>query len=139
MEVLVDGRRFELTEKMLYKGILIEDLPNLAMIFGYVNASWTLKADLASEYVCRILKWMDARGLAQCTPRNHDPSMKHEPFVDLTSGYFRRAIGRLPMQGDRPPWRLNQDYLVDLRTLRFGRIDDGVLQFSRPPRQRASG
>ena len=103
----------------------MRDVPNLSFTFGYTNASWTLKADLMSEYVCRILKHMDATGSRQCTPRNHDPSVEETPFMDLQSGYLQRAASRLPRQGSKAPWRLAQNYAVDSAALRFGRLTTG--------------
>jgi hypothetical protein len=99
-------------------------------VFGYTNASWTLKADLISGYVCRLLNFMDARGFQRCTPRNGDPDIERLPPVDFSSGYFQRVMDKLPRQGPRKPWRINQNYLRDILDLRFSAIDDGVLEFT---------
>ena len=107
-------------------------LPNLANTLGYTNASWTLKADLTARYVCRLLRHMDRHGHTVCTPRS-DPSVRPEPILTFSSGYVQRGLPLLPSQGDRKPWRLDQNYLLDLITLRFKPIDDGVLAFGRAP------
>jgi hypothetical protein len=123
---------------MYYKGVMFEDLPNFGMTFGYTNASWTLKADLTSEYICRLLKLMDKKGVRQVTPRNHDASVHQEEMIGLASGYIQRAAGKLPKQGNKAPWKLNQNYTLDLMALRFGRMEDGVLEFGSPLRRRAT-
>lgn len=138
MQVSVDGQPYDPAGKMYYRGILFEDLPNFGMTFGYTNASWTLKADLTSEYVCRLLKLMDKKGVRQVTARNHDPAVRHEDMVNMTSGYIQRAAGKLPRQGNMAPWRLNQNYTLDLVALRFGKVDDGVLEFTNPVRGKAA-
>jgi cation diffusion facilitator CzcD-associated flavoprotein CzcO len=132
MELQVDGRKVEGRETFGYKGMMYSDVPNLASSFGYTNASWTLKCDLTCEYVCRLLKHMQRHGYTQCTPRNHDPTLVDQPWVDFTSGYVQRAIAQLPKQGSRAPWKLYQNYIRDLITLRFGKLDDGVMEFSKP-------
>ena len=132
MKVQVDGKPFEMTETLNYRGVMFKDLPNLAMIFGYTNASWTLKADLSSEYICRLLKHMDKHGLRQCTPRNYDSSLAIEPFLGLASGYIQRAKNVLPKQGNKAPWKLYQNYALDLANLRFSKLEDGAMTFSNP-------
>jgi monooxygenase len=132
MKVQVDGKPFEMTETLNYRGVMFKDLPNLAMIFGYTNASWTLKADLSSEYICRLLKHMDKHGLRQCTPRNYDDSVVDEPFLGLASGYIQRAKNVLPKQGNKAPWKLYQNYALDLANLRFSKLEDGAMTFSNP-------
>jgi hypothetical protein len=104
-------------------------VPNFASVFGYTNASWTLKADLVSRYVCRILTRMRRTGVRIVMPRPVDPGMPRLPWVDFSSGYFQRALGALPKQGPEAPWKLNQNYLADIVALRWRRLDDGVLQF----------
>ncbi|MBN8615053.1 MAG: NAD(P)/FAD-dependent oxidoreductase [Deltaproteobacteria bacterium] len=133
----VDGSAIEPNRHLSYKGMMLDGVPNLACAFGYTNASWTLKADLTSEYVCRILDEMDARGATRCTPRRTDPSLTEIPFLDFSSGYVQRALGRFPKQGSKRPWRLYQNYVLDLIALRFGRVDDGVLELDRPSSRRA--
>jgi cyclohexanone monooxygenase len=112
----------------MYKGMMLTDVPNLAQAFGYTNSSWTLKADLTAGFVCRLLNYMDRRGHAVAVPRR-DPSVRPQPFLSFTSGYVQRALAILPKQGSRRPWQVYQNYLLDLFTIRYGRIDDGVMQF----------
>jgi hypothetical protein len=111
---------------------MLRDLPNAAVVLGYTNASWTLKADLSSEYYCRLINHMDATGMRQCTPRDTARQVKDAPFLDLASGYIKRAADKIPSQGDRAPWKLYQNYLLDLALLRYGKVADGYLAFSSP-------
>jgi monooxygenase len=129
MTLTVDGRPVALSETLSYKGMMYSDIPNLVSAFGYTNASWTLKCDLVAEHVCRLLNHMARRGLVQVTPRRNDPSMVEEPALDLTSGYIQRALPSLPSQGSKRPWRLHQNYVMDLLALRFGRVDEPALEF----------
>jgi cation diffusion facilitator CzcD-associated flavoprotein CzcO len=122
----VDGVAVDLAKTYAYKGMMFSGVPNLALAFGYTNASWTLKADLTADYVCRLLKAMRRRGYRQVTPRVPASGVAPLPFVDFTSTYITRAIDRMPRQGDRRPWRLYQNYLADLMTLRFGSLRDDV-------------
>lgn len=126
----VDGRPVSIADAWQYKGMMFSDVPNLAFTFGYTNASWTLKADLVAMYVCRLLNAMRRRGMRQATPRLED-GVTPEPFVDFSSGYIQRAQGRLPKQGSRKPWKLNQNYALDVMALRFGSIDNSM-EFSNP-------
>jgi monooxygenase len=132
LDMRVDGRRINAAETIGYKGAMFSDVPNFAAAFGYTNASWTLKSDLTCEYVCRLLNHMARHGHRQCTPRNRDPSLQLEPWIDFSSGYVQRASAQMPKQGSKPPWKLHQNYLRDLLTLRYGRIDDGVMEFGNP-------
>ena len=129
-ELAIDGASVDPATTLSYKGVLYSDIPNLASVFGYTNASWTLKADLICGYVCRLLNYMDRHGYVRCTPRNTDPTIERLPPVDFSSGYFQRAMDKLPRQGSRKPWRIHQNYLLDLIDLRFARFDDGVLEFA---------
>ena len=133
MQIAVDGREVDPAKTMGYKGMMLSDVPNLAMAFGYTNASWTLKADLTCEFVCRLLNHMDEHGYDQCTPERSDPSITEEPFIDFSSGYVLRAVEHFPKQGSKAPWRLYQNYALDILTLRFGAIEDGTMRFSRTP------
>ena len=108
---------------------LLADIPNLAFTIGYTNASWTLKADLVAEYVCRLLNHMDANGYDICAPHLSDPSITPEPIMDFNSGYVLRSVADLPKQGSKEPWKLRQNYAVDLRKLRYAPLEDGALQF----------
>lgn len=128
VELCIDGRPCDPSQTMAYKGMMLSDVPNLAIAFGYTNASWTLKADLTAGYVCRLLRFMDRHGHAIAVPRR-DPSVRPRPFLSFTSGYVQRALGRLPKQGSRRPWQVHQNYLLDLLAIRYGRIADGVLRF----------
>ena len=108
----------------------MSDVPNLASAFGYTNASWTLKCDLTCEYVCRLMNYMDAHGYAQATPKR-DPSVGEAPWLDFSSGYVQRARDVLPKQGTKKPWKLYQNYALDMVTLRFGKVDDGTTAIRR--------
>ena len=130
LAIEVDGETIDLSKTMAYRSLMFSDVPNLALAFGYTNASWTLKADLISEFVCRVLQHMRHGGHKKCVPVLDDPRVTDEPFVDLTSGYIQRSLHQLPRQGSRMPWRSHQNYLLDLLSLRHSRIDDGVLRFS---------
>jgi cation diffusion facilitator CzcD-associated flavoprotein CzcO len=127
----VDGKPFNAAETLSYKGMMYSDVPNLAAVVGYTNASWTLKADLVCQYICRLLNYMDRHGFRQCTPRIDDPTMGRLPWVDFSSGYIQRAIDKFPKQGARPPWRLHQNYALDLLALRYGSLRDRAMVFSR--------
>jgi len=132
MNVRVDGEEIDFSKTLNYRGAMYSGVPNLASAFGYTNASWTLKCDLTCEFVCRLLNRMDRLGLRQATPRNRDPSIGQQPWVDFSSGYIQRSIDRFPKQGTKRPWKLYQNYALDILNLRFGRLDDGVLEFSNP-------
>ena len=129
MQLVVDGKTVSLPKTLVYKGMMFSDVPNLAFAIGYTNASWTLKCDLTSEYVCRLLNHMDQKGHVMCAPRQNDPEIGEEPVIDFTSGYVVRALPMLPHQGSKKPWRLHQNYMKDLRMMRYGRVDDGTMEF----------
>ena len=131
VEFTVDGVKVDLSKSMSYKGMMYSDTPNLASAFGYTNASWTLKCDLTCEYVCRLLNYMDKRGYAYGTPRKTDPTVTEAPWLDFSSGYVQRALDNLPRQGSKRPWKLYQNYALDLVTLRFGKVEDGSMEFHR--------
>jgi len=130
-ELAVDGRPVRLPETMAYKGMMLSGVPNFTFTIGYTNASWTLKADLVSEFTCRLLKYMDARGYDTCVPVNDDPSVTEQPLLDFQAGYVLRSIDQFPRAGSRAPWRLGMSYAHDVVTLRHGKIDDGSMRFSR--------
>jgi len=132
MELRVDGEPFEVSSRLAYKGMMLQDLPNAAMAIGYTNASWTLKCELTCEYVTRLLNHMKATGMRQCTPRVQEGSVSPEPLLGLKSGYIMRAADRFPKQGDRFPWRVYQSYLQDYRALKRSDVVDGVMEFSNP-------
>ena len=131
MTVEVDGKAINPADTLAYKGMMYSDMPNFAVVSGYTNASWTLKADLVCEYVCRLLNHMQKNGLRQCTPRLDDPDMERLPWVDFSSGYIQRAADKFPKQGARRPWRLHQNYAMDLMSLRYGSVRDKAMVFSR--------
>jgi monooxygenase len=133
MSLAVDGREVDFAKTVGYKGMMFSGLPNLAVTLGYTNASWTLKGDLCAEYVCRLLNHMDAHGYAAATPVAPDPSQPVHPFIDLKSGYVMRSLDLLPKQGDRPPWRMYQNYPRDIAMMRRGPLEDDAIEFSRAP------
>ncbi len=132
LSLTVDGRKVEPAKTLSYKGMMYSDVPNMASSFGYTNASWTLKCDLTCEYVCRILNHLKKTGLRQATPRNTDHSVTEEPWLDFSSGYVQRSIGAFPKQGSKAPWKLDQNYALDLMNLRFAKVEDGVMAFTNP-------
>ncbi|MBK1886583.1 flavin-containing monooxygenase [Marinobacter sp. DY40_1A1] len=126
----VDGREVVLKNKIVYKNVLVEGVPNAGMIFGYTNISWTLKADIASEYLCRLINHMDQRGMRVAVARDHENSLGEDTVMGaLDSGYVNRAADRLPRQGTHGPWKSSQDYLADVKVLRFDPIEDGYMEF----------
>jgi monooxygenase len=131
MKIEVDGEEADLGQTLAYKGMMLSDLPNMAFTIGYTNASWTLKADLVAEYVCRLLNHMDAGGYDICVPHLSDPEVTPEPIIDFNSGYVLRSLDALPNQGSKEPWKLRQNYAIDLRALRYGSLEDGAMQFKR--------
>ncbi|HZR81164.1 MAG TPA: NAD(P)/FAD-dependent oxidoreductase [Candidatus Binatia bacterium] len=135
MQFAVDGKPIDFARTWTYKGMMYSDVPNLVCTFGYINASWTLRADLTSEYVCRILNHMDRVGARQVTPRLRptDRDMPELPWIaDFSSGYMQRAMHLFPKQGDREPWVNPQNYGRDKKMIRYGELEDGVLRFESP-------
>ncbi len=130
MTLRVDGADINLNDTVAYKGMMLSGVPNFALTLGYTNASWTLKADLVSQYVCRLLNHMDRRGFQICTPVAPD-TLEREPIIDLKSGYVLRSVHELPKQGSATPWRLHQNYPRDVLLMRHGRLQDAGMQFSR--------
>ena len=134
MRLSVDGEAVALPDKVGYKGMMLSDVPNFAVTFGYTNASWTLKSDLVGAFVGRLLNHMDAGGFVQATPRRRaSDTGPLYAFVDLNAGYVQRAVDQFPKQGARTPWRLHQNYVRDIRMLRHGPVDDGALELRRAP------
>ncbi|PXX92705.1 FAD-containing monooxygenase EthA [Marinobacter vulgaris] len=130
MDLVVDGHPVVLRDKLVYKNVMVEGVPNAGMLFGYTNISWTLKVDIAAEYLCRLLNHMDAHGKRVCVPRDTGDSRGEGTVMGgLDSGYIRRADDRLPRQGSHGPWKVTQNYLADVKTLRFDPIEDGYLEF----------
>ena len=133
-ELRVDGVPVKVKDHLIYKGVLVEGVPNAAIVVGYTNASWTLKADLASEYVCRLIKHMDKHGQRVVVARDLEGCGTGDTVLGgLASGYIQRAAGQLPRQGSRAPWQMAQDYLRDIPVMRRGVIEDGVLEFDGKP------
>jgi cation diffusion facilitator CzcD-associated flavoprotein CzcO len=128
LRLSIDGAEVDPASLTAYRGFMYSGVPNLASIFGYTNASWTLRADLVCEQVCKLLALMERKGYSSCAPQ-FDGTMPREPWIDFSSGYFQRAAGKFPTQGTREPWRLNQNYFRDLLSVRFRQIEDGVLHF----------
>jgi monooxygenase len=122
----VDGAPVELGSTIAYKGMMLSGVPNLAFTVGYTNASWTLKADLVAEYVCRLLRHMEATGTPVCVPRSPRGGLVTHPILDLKSGYVLRSVDALPKQSSTLPWRLHQNYIRDIRLLRHGPVDDEI-------------
>jgi cation diffusion facilitator CzcD-associated flavoprotein CzcO len=129
VDIAVDGEPVALGETLSYRGMMYSNIPNLASSFGYTNASWTLKAELICEYVCRLLNYMGRRGYVECRPRFQGRDAETEAYIDFSSGYVQRALDELPKQGKRRPWKLYQNYLKDPLVTRFGALDDGVMEF----------
>jgi monooxygenase len=130
MTLAVDGKSVDPAELLTYKGMMYSNVPNFAVVTGYTNASWTLKADLVCEYVCRLLNHMTRKGYRQCAPRIDDPEMERKPWVDFSSGYIQRAAHKFPKQGTKRPWKLHQNYALDLLNLRYGSVRDRAMVFS---------
>ncbi len=130
VKVSVDGKPVEWGKTFTYKGLMYSGVPNLASVFGYTNASWTLRADLICEWVTRLINHMDEKGVQIATPVLTDPDVKADPWLDFSSGYVTRSIAMLPKQGPNPPWRQNQNYFADIKEMRKSPIDDGFLVFA---------
>ena len=129
IDVSIDAKRVDPNNKLSYKGMMLSGVPNLAFSFGYVNASWTLRADLTCEYVCRLLNQMDKQGVTACIPEEDPNALVDDEYIDFTSGYVQRALNRLPKQGKRSPWRNYQNYLKDIFLVRLLSIKDSTLRF----------
>jgi monooxygenase len=133
IDLVVDGRPVDVSETVAYKGMMLSGVPNFAFAVGYTNASWTLKVDLVSDYVCRLLRYMGEQGYRQVAPQRPGPSDELRPLIDLTSGYVQRSIEQLPKQADRAPWQLHQNYRRDVALFRRGDLDDEGVEFTRAP------
>ena len=131
IRLTVDGAEVELPRTIIYRGMMLSDVPNMAFAFGYINQSWTLGTDLTCEQVCRLLDHMDRRGYARCTPRPPEETVGVVPFATLTSGHMQRAIDQFPRQTTRDPWQRQQNYALNRRSMRRAPVDDPALEFSR--------
>jgi hypothetical protein len=129
VRVSVDGVSVEPGRTLVYKGTMLSNVPNFSFCMGYTNASWTLRADLASTFVCRLLNHMERRGYRTCMPVCDTSSMQTRPLLDLTSGYVARAAANLPKQAGRKPWLIRQNYILDMPTMKLSRMEDGILHF----------
>jgi monooxygenase len=129
LALTVDGKPVEIPKAMVYKGMMLSDVPNLAFAVGYTNASWTLKCDLTSRYVCRLINHLDKHGYTECRPRR-DASVQEVPLLNFSSGYVQRSIKEFPHQGSKVPWKLYQNYPLDLFLIERSRLTDGVMQFA---------
>jgi monooxygenase len=138
---VVDGTSIDLAECFTYKGFMYSGIPNLGTTFGYINASWTLRADLIARYVCRLVTKMDEHGATRAMPVVDDPDMPQRPYVDdFSAGYMQRTIHTYPKQSDRDPWTASQSYSHDRKVLLGAGVDvdDGVMEFSSPVRESAT-
>lgn len=126
---VVDGVEVDPPKTMVYKGMMLSDVPNFAFAVGYTNASWTLKCDLVTRYVCRLIGHMQASSLRYCVPRTRGAEVG-APIIDFSSSYIQRALDNLPKQGARTPWKLYQNYALDLVTLRYGSVEDAYMEFA---------
>lgn len=129
IEVSVNNKKVEPHNRLSYKGMMLSGVPNLAFSFGYVNASWTLRADLTCEYVCRLLNQMDKLGVNTCIPQEDPTAIVDDEYIDFSSGYVQRALDKLPKQGKKAPWRNYQNYLKDIFLVRIFSIKDSTLKF----------
>ncbi|HEY6574968.1 MAG TPA: NAD(P)/FAD-dependent oxidoreductase, partial [Mycobacterium sp.] len=126
-----NGEPLDLTQSMAYKGMMLSGIPNMAFTIGYTNASWTLKADLVSEFVCRVLNYMDANGFDNVVPGEPSADVEQRPILDFTPGYVLRSVDTLPKSGSKAPWKLKQNYFFDVRMIRQGKVDDEALHFTK--------
>ncbi|HXJ87408.1 MAG TPA: NAD(P)/FAD-dependent oxidoreductase [Candidatus Binatia bacterium] len=131
VRLTVDGTSIEPGRAFIYKGVMLSNVPNFAFCIGYTNAAWTLRADLASTYVCRVLNHMDRHGYRTCRPACDAASLEAKPLLSLTSGYVQRAAADLPKSATKAPWLIRQNYIRDMLTMKLRRLEDGVLEFSR--------
>lgn len=130
MDLVVDGSKVDPATRLTYKGMMLEDVPNLAVAIGYTNASWTLKSDLTCGFTARILNHLHHRGLRSVVAHNTDGAEPAGDMMGLTSGYITRAARELPRQGTRYPWQVYQSYVRDYRALKRSDVEDGVLTYS---------
>ncbi len=131
VRLVVDDVPVDLAKTLIYRGTMYRDIPNLAFVFGYVNASWTLKCELIAQRTCRVLNYMDRHAYTHCTPRLWDHAIAGEPMLGFTSGYVQRARDTMPLQGQSNPWKMHQNYLRDVWSMRFSPVNDGSMEFTR--------
>jgi cyclohexanone monooxygenase len=136
MQATIDGKPMNTSKHMLYQGIMVSDVPNMAMIIGYINASWTLKVDIAADYICRLINYMDKNGYDEVIPQGDATELMEDTVMgSLTSGYIARAADVMPKQGKHAPWSVSNNYLADRKQLKHARFDDGVLKFHKSEQQ----
>ena len=129
INVTLDNIKINANERLTYKGMMLSGVPNFALSFGYVNASWTLRADLTCEYVCRLIKLMDKKGVDCCVPLDDKTAYGDDDLIDFTSGYVQRGLHLMPKQGNKAPWKNYQNYLKDIFAVRLFSIKDSNLNF----------
>lgn len=129
IDMRIDGKPVTAAEHTVYRGTMLSNVPNFAMIFGYANSSWTLKADLSSNFICRVLRHMDRKGLTTVMPVLDKAAEGGKPLLSLTSGYLTRAADEMPKQGEAAPWKTEETYVSDMLSVRFAKVDDGVLEY----------
>jgi cation diffusion facilitator CzcD-associated flavoprotein CzcO len=130
INLTVDNSKINLTNTVTYKGMMFSGVPNLVSTFGYTNASWTLGADLTSEYVCRLLNLMEKKSVKKCCPEANENIVKDENWLNLSSGYIERSRNIFPKQGKEKPWQNNQNFIKDVFQIRYGDLKDEDLKFS---------
>jgi cation diffusion facilitator CzcD-associated flavoprotein CzcO len=129
VRISIDGALLDPGQAFVYKGTMLSNLPNFAFCIGYTNAAWTLRADLASTFVCRVLNHMDRHGYRTCMPVCDPAGMESRPLLNLTSGYVTRAAANLPKQAAGQPWVIRQNYILDMLKMKLGRLEDGTMKF----------
>lgn len=136
IKATIDGKPMDTSKHMLYQGIMVSDVPNMAMIIGYINASWTLKVDIAAEYICRMINYMDKNGYDEVIAQGDQTELMEDTVMgSLSSGYIARAADVMPKQGKHAPWNVTNNYLADRKVLKNARFDDGVLEFEKRTKQ----
>jgi cation diffusion facilitator CzcD-associated flavoprotein CzcO len=138
MELTVDGTPVDISERLTYKGMMLEGVPNFSLAIGYTNASWTLKCDLTCDYVCRMLNHMRTTGRRQATPTNDGGQVEAVPLLGLQSGYVQRSAHLFPKQGSRFPWQVHQSYIRDYRAMKLSDVVDDAMVYSNPAPVEAS-
>lgn len=136
IKAMIDGKPMDTSKHMLYQGIMVSDVPNIAMIIGYINASWTLKVDIAAEYICRLINYMDKNGYDEVIAQGDQTELMEDTVMgSLSSGYIARAVDVMPKQGKHAPWNVTNNYLADRKVLKNARFDDSVLKFEKRTKQ----
>lgn len=132
IKATIDNKPLNTSEHMLYNGVMVSDIPNMAMVIGYVNASWTLKVDVVADYICRLFKYMEKNGFDEViAPTDHTAILDETVMGEMSSGYIGRAAAQLPKQGSKAPWMATHNYLTDRKDLKNAKFNDGILKFSK--------